>query len=39
MKKLISLLLALVIVLGLTACGAAPTPTEPATEPAADVTE
>ena len=38
MKKLISLLLALAIVLGLTACGAAPTPTEPVTEPN-DVTE
>ena len=39
MKKLISLLLALVMILGLTACGATATPTEPATEPANDVTE
>ena len=40
MKKLISLLLALVLVLGLTACGATPAePIESATEPANDVTE
>ena len=39
MKKLISLLLALVMILGLTACGATATPTDPATEPANDVTE
>ena len=39
MKKLISLLLALVMILGLTACRATATPTEPATEPANDVTE
>ena len=41
MKKLISLLLALTIVLGLAACGAAPAePTEPVTEPTVeDVTE
>ena len=39
MKKLISLLLALVMILGLTACGTTATPTDPATEPANDVTE
>ena len=40
MKKLISLLLALSIVLGLAACGAAPAePTEPVTDPVEDVTE
>ena len=36
MKKLISLLLALTLILGLAACGATPAPTEPATEPATD---
>ena len=39
MKKLISLLLALVMILGLTACGATATPTEPATEPTEPATE
>ena len=33
MKKLISLLLALTLILGLAACGTTPAPTEPATEP------
>ena len=36
MKKLISLLLALTLILGLAACGTTPAPTEPATDPATD---
>ena len=40
MKKLLSLLLALVMVFGLVACGNAEAPeTEPSTEPSAEVTD